>query len=178
MQPHQATTGTASAKHRWIKILATIVALSVAAIGYFSVTDQKPAPDVTFISLSGEKMSSQSLRGKVVIVNFWATYCATCIREMPQLVETYNKFKDEGLELVAVSMRDDPPNYVLNFTQTRKLPFKVVLDVQGNLAKAFGDVKMTPTTFVIDKEGNIIKRYVGEPEFSALHLLLEKALAA
>ena len=112
------------------------------------------------------------------MVNFWATSCFTCIKEMPQMVQTYNKYKEQGLEYVAVAMSYDPPNYVLNYAQTRKLPFKVALDTQGDLAKSFGDVKLTPTTYVIDKEGNIIKRYVGEPEFSQLHKLLEKALAA
>ncbi|HTD05426.1 TlpA disulfide reductase family protein, partial [Undibacterium sp.] len=77
-----------------------------------------------------------------------------------------------------VAMQGDPPNYVLNYTETRKLPFDVALDVQGSLAKAFGDVKMTPTTFVIDKHGNILKRYLGQPSFPELHQLLDKALAA
>jgi peroxiredoxin len=74
-------------------------------------------------------------------------------------------------------MQYDPPNYVLNYAETRQLPFNVVLDVTGSLAKAYGDVMLTPTTFVIDKEGKIIKRYVGQPEFDALHKLLETALA-
>lgn len=94
------------------------------------------------------------------------------------MVETYNKYKDRGLDFVAVAMSYDPPNYVLNYAQTRQLPFTVALDSQGEVAKSFGDVQLTPTTFVIDKEGRIIKRYVGEPDFAALHQLLEKALAA
>jgi peroxiredoxin len=111
------------------------------------------------------------------MVNFWATSCVTCVKEMPQMVETYNKFKGQGLEFVAVAMKYDPPNYVLNFTETRKLPFIVALDSGGDIAKSFGDVTLTPTTFVIDKQGKIIMRYVGEPEFSELHALLQKALA-
>jgi peroxiredoxin len=95
---------------------------------------------------------------------------------MPQMVDTYNKFKGQGLEFVAVAMKYDPPNYVVNFTQTRQLPFKVALDVTGEAARAYGDVALTPTTFVIDKDGRIIKRYVGKPEFAALHELLAKAL--
>ncbi|WP_283444244.1 TlpA disulfide reductase family protein [Noviherbaspirillum suwonense] len=167
-----------TANRTWIKLLAGAAALAVAAVAYFTLTAQQAAPSVTFTSLDGQKFTSESLKGRVVMVNFWATSCVTCVKEMPQMTETYNKYKDQGLEFVAVAMSYDPPNYVLNYAQTRKLPFKVALDTQGELARSFGDVKLTPTTYVIDKEGKIIKRYVGEPEFSQLHKLLEKALAA
>jgi len=152
--------------------------LVLAGIGYATLARSVPAPDVTFIGIDGQKISTQSLRGKVVMVNFWATSCTTCIHEMPQMVDTYNKFKGQGLEFVAVAMKYDPPNYVLNYAETRKLPFKVALDSGGDVAKSFGNVALTPTTFVIGKDGSIIKRYVGEPEFSSLHALLQKALAA
>jgi peroxiredoxin len=174
MQPQ---TSAAPRRRTWIKALAAVIICAIAVIGYLSLSAKEPAPDVTFVTLTGEKVTAKSLRGKVVMVNFWATSCTTCIKEMPHMVETYNKYKGNGLEFVAVAMSYDPPNYVLNYAQTRNLPFKVALDVQGNLAKSFGDVRLTPTTFVIDKNGNIIKRYVGEPEFAALHQLLEKALA-
>lgn len=167
-----------SANRTWIKLLAGAAALVIAAVAYFTLNARQAAPSVTFTGLDGQKFTSESLKGKVVMVNFWATSCVTCIKEMPQMTETYNKYKSQGLEFVAVAMSYDPPNYVLNYAQTRKLPFKVALDPQGELAKSFGDVKLTPTTYVIDKEGNIIKRYVGEPEFPQLHKLLEKALAA
>jgi peroxiredoxin len=169
---------TTSRQRTWIKAIGALVVVAVAAIGYLSLSSQKAAPEVTFTSLSGEKVPLQSLRGKVVMVNFWATSCTTCVHEMPQMVQTYNKYKDKGMDFVAVAMSYDPPNYVLNYAQTRNLPFKVALDTQGDLAKSFGDVKLTPTTYVIDKNGKIIKRYVGEPEFAELHQLLEKALAA
>ncbi len=94
------------------------------------------------------------------------------------MVDTYNKYRDRGLDFVAVAMSYDPANYVLNYAETRKLPFRVALDTQGDVARAFGDVQLTPTTFVIDKDGRIIKQYVGEPDFAALHQLLEEALAA
>ena len=163
----------------WIKpaIIGVVVA-ALAIGGYLSMSQEQAAPEVTFIDLKGNKVSTQSLRGKVVMVNFWATSCVTCVKEMPQMVQTYNKFKGQGLEFVAVAMKYDPPNYVINFTETRKLPFTVALDSGGDIAKAFNDVTLTPTTFVIDKEGKIIKQYVGEPDFAALHVLLQKALAA
>lgn len=160
----------------WLTALAAVVAFAIAVVGYFSAFARQPAPKVTFTTLDGRKISTEDLRGKVVMVNFWATSCATCIKEMPQMVETYNKYKNRGLTFVAVAMSYDAPNYVVNFAETRKLPFDVAYDASGDAAQAFGDVKLTPTTFLIDKKGNIIKRYVGEPEFAALDQLLDKEL--
>lgn len=167
-----------SASKSWIKpaLIAVFVA-GVAAAGYLSLNDKQSAPDVTFHDIHGEKITSSSLRGKVVMVNFWATSCTTCVAEMPEMIDTYNKYKGQGLEFVAVAMKYDPANYVLNFAETRQLPFKVALDVTGEAAKAYGDVALTPTTFVLDKQGKILKRYVGKPEFAELHKLLESAIA-
>ena len=141
-----------------------------------ALTQQSPAPPVTFTSLKGEKISMESLRGKVVLVNFWATSCIRCIREMPQMIDTYRKYNTQGLEAIAVAMSYDPPNYVVYYTEKNALPYKVALDVQGNIAQAFGDVKFTPTTFIIDKRGKIIKRILGEPDFAQLYDLLEVKL--
>ncbi|MES2319526.1 MAG: TlpA disulfide reductase family protein [Pseudomonadota bacterium] len=162
----------------WIKpaIIGALVA-AFAVGGYLTLTYRPMAPEVTFISLAGQKVSTQHLRGKVVMVNFWATSCTTCVKEMPQMVETYNKFKGQGLEFVAVAMKYDRPDYVVNFTETHKLPFIVALDSGGDIAKAFNDVSLTPTTYLIGKDGKVLKRYVGEPDFAALHVLLQKELA-
>lgn len=168
----------AAPKRTWLKLLAVVVIVALAVVGYMSVSKKDAIPEVTFTNLQGKKITSQDLRGKVVMINFWATSCVTCVKEMPEMVETYNKYKDSGLEFIAVAMAYDPPNYVLNFVETRKLPFTIALDTQGELAKSFGDIKLTPTTLVVDKDGHVIKRYVGEPDFAALHQLLEKALAA
>ncbi len=157
-------------------ILAVVVAgaLAFAAVAIWSA---KPAaPVVTFISLQGEKITTADLRGKVVLVNFWATDCTTCVKEMPEVVATYNKYHGQGFETIAVAMKHDPPNYVLNYTEKNKLPFKVALDPMGDLARAFGEVKLTPTTFIIDKQGKLVMRILGEPDFAKLHALLEEKL--
>lgn len=96
---------------------------------------------------------------------------------MPDLVATYNKFKDQGYETVAVAMSYDPPSYVVNFAQSRQLPFKVAIDNTGAAASAWGDVKLTPTTFLVNKRGQIVKRFVGTPDFAELHQLINQLLA-
>jgi peroxiredoxin len=161
----------------WIK--PVIAAVAIAAIGfgaYATLAKREVAPELTFLSIKGEKITPESLKGKVVMVNFWATSCTTCVAEMPKMVDTYNKFKGQGLEFVAVAMNYDPANYVINYAETRQLPFKVALDADGSAAKAYGNVSMTPTTFVIGKDGKILKRYLGEPDFPALHKLLAESL--
>lgn len=158
-----------------ISIMAVIAFVGIAAYaGYFRTP---PAPAVTFTSLAGDKLATGDLRGKVVLVNFWATDCVVCLKEMPRLVETYRKFQSREFDMVAVAMRYDPPNYVIRYTEKNALPFKVALDPMGELAKAFGDVKLTPTTLVIDKRGNIVTRIIGEPDFGALESLIEMKLA-
>ena len=97
---------------------------------------------------------------------------------MPQGPAFYDKFKAKGFDTVAVAMSYDPPAYVVNYAETRKLPFKVAIDNTGAVAKAWGEVKLTPTTYIVDKQGQIVKRYVGEPDFAELHQLIDKLLAA
>jgi peroxiredoxin len=167
----------ASSSPGWIKpVLAAVVIAAIGFGGYLALGKRAVAPPVSFLTIKGEKITAESLRGKVVMVNFWATSCTTCVAEMPQMVDTYNKFKSRGMEFVAVAMSYDPPNYVVNYAETRQLPFKVALDTDGSAAKAYGDVAMTPTTFVIGKDGKILKRYLGQPDFAELHKLLETAL--
>ena len=135
------------------------------------------APESSFVLLDGSTVSTHQLQGKVSLVNFWATSCTSCVAEMPELIATYNKFKDRGYETVAVAMSYDPPSYVVNFAQTRQLPFKVAIDNTGAVARAWGDVKLTPTTFLLNKRGEVVKRFVGTPDFVELHQLIDKLLA-
>ena len=161
-------------------IAAAIVALALGVGGYLafeSMGAKAQAPDVGYTLLNGSTSTTSQLRGKVVLVNFWATSCTTCVAEMPQIVATYEKFKARGYDTLAVAMSYDPPAYVVNFAETRKLPFGVAIDNTGAIAKSFGQVQLTPTSVLINKRGEIVKRYVGAPDFVALHHLVDKLLA-
>jgi peroxiredoxin len=160
---------------RWAAGAVVIVAAAAAAFWWGAGAQAAPAS--TFVLLDGSKRTTADLKGKVTLVNFWATSCTTCVAEMPKLVATYDKYKAKGYEHMAVAMAYDPPSYVVNYAQTRKLPFPVAIDNTGAVAQAWGDVKLTPTTYVVNRRGEIVKRYVGEPDFGELHLLIEKLLA-
>lgn len=155
---------------------ATALALAVGA-GVYLNTGVSAAPASTFVLLDGSHKSSTDFKGKVTLVNFWATSCVTCVAEMPEVIATYDKYKSRGYDTVAVAMSYDPPSYVVNFAQSRKLPFKVAIDNTGAVAQAWGDVQLTPTSYLVNKRGEIVKRYVGQPNFAELHRLIEKLLA-
>jgi len=155
-------------------LLASVAIAAIAAVASFTLT--RPAPQVTFNAISGEALSTTDLRGKVVLVNFWATYCSDCIKEMPKLVDAHRKFSARGYETIAVAVWRDDPARVAQFAAKHALPFKVALDSTGELGREFGNVRLTPTTFVIDKKGKILQRYVGEPNWTELDRLLEREL--
>jgi peroxiredoxin len=164
-----------TAKIRWAVGAA---ALAVAAAGAFFVAGgASAAPQTTFVLLDGSHKTTADLKGKVALVNFWATSCTTCVAEMPKMVSTYDKYHAKGYEHLAVAMSYDPPSYVVNYAETRKLPFSVAIDNTGAVAKAWGEVQLTPTSYLVNKKGEIVKRYVGEPDFNELHALIEKLLA-
>lgn len=158
-------------------LLAAMAALGVAgAWAAFAPRALQAAPALDYTLLDGSRHNTAQLRGKVVLVNFWATSCTVCVHEMPQLAATHEKYRAQGLDTLAVAMRYDPPAYVAQFAEQRRLPFGVAIDNTGAIARGFADVNGTPTTFVIDRRGNIVERYVGAPDFAALHRLIEKLL--
>jgi peroxiredoxin len=158
-------------------LLIAIAVLAAVGALLFALLDKPGAPAATFTTLEGQPIVLNDLRGKVVLVNFWATSCPGCIKEMPGMIETYTQYKDRGFEIIAVAMSYDPPNYVKSFVETRQLPFPVALDVDGAHARAFGNVQLTPTSFIIGKDGRILEQKLGELDFVKLKALLDRELS-
>ncbi len=158
-------------------LLVASAAVAVIGLGLYQGLGSKTAPISTFVLLDGSTRSSADFKGRVTLVNFWATSCTSCVAEMPQLVATYDKFHAKGYDTIAVAMRYDPPSSVVNFTQTRQLPFQVAIDNTGLVAHQWGDVQLTPTSYLVNQQGQIVKRYVGPPDFAELNKLLETLLA-
>jgi peroxiredoxin len=155
-------------------LLASLAIAAIAAVASLTVT--RPAPEVRFNVLTGENFATSELRGKVVVVNFWATWCPDCVKEMPKLVDTHRKFAARSYETIAVAVRQDNPADVARFNAKHALPFRIALDRSGEVAREFGNVRITPTTFVIDKQGRIVRKYVGEPDWTELQGLVEREL--
>lgn len=139
-----------------------------------------PSPNVNnvvFTTINGEKISMQSLKGKVVLVSFWATDCVSCVKEMPDLIKTYNHYNKKGLEIIAVAMPYDPPLQVVNFAKQKQLPFPVMHDSYAEITQKFGGVSVTPTAYLYNKGGHRIQRAIGILNFDKLHALLDQELS-
>ncbi len=152
------------------------VLLALLVLFFLSLTANKKVPEIRVTSITGEAFQLYEVKNNFTIINFWATDCPGCIKEMPGLAATYNQFRGQGLEIIAVSMSYDPPNHVLNFTQKNKIPFPVVLDIDGQIAQSFENIRLTPTSILIDKNGKIIDKVIGELDFNKLNALLKKHL--
>lgn len=151
--------------------------VAIAAGAAFGMQQRRGIPRAQFVALSGGNFSVADLRGKVVLVNFWATSCVTCVAEMPKLVQAWRRYAPRGYETVAVAMSYDHPNAVAAFARAHALPFRLALDANGDVARAFGNVSVTPTTYLLDRGGRIVATYVGEPDWQEFHARVERALA-
>lgn len=159
------------------QILGVLLVALIAAGMWFGFGQARPAPEVSVTRIDGQALNTASLRGKVVLINFWATTCTTCVKEMPRLVDTWKQYAPRGYEMIALAMSYDNPDWVRDFARRTDLPVIVALDSTGAAAKAFGDVRLTPTSYLIDRKGNIAAHYLGEPKWDELHQRIERLLA-
>lgn len=162
-------------------ILITLFAiLIISSIAYLwtAPSGAQQAPDITLQLLDGKKLKLSSLKGKPVLITFWATSCPGCIKEMPHLIELYEELHAQGLEVIGIAMPYDRPDYVMEMVKRKKVPYHIALDLKGEAVQAFGKVSLTPTTFLIDDKGKIIKKKIGEMKMDVwkkrIQLILDK----
>jgi thiol-disulfide isomerase/thioredoxin len=158
------------------KLIAAFAVVAIATFGAFLATPQRKAPEARFITLGGESFTTSQLRGHVAVVNFWATWCPDCMREMPRMIEAHKRYAPRGYETIAVAVQDHP-NRVAAYALKEQLPFKVALDLTDEVSRRFGNIHITPTTFIIGKNGRVLRRYEGEPNWQDFDRVVEKALA-
>ncbi len=143
-------------------ITSFVLAALLISFAAHDATAQKgqKAPDFTLKDQNGKTLQLSKLNGKVVLVNFWATWCAPCRAEMPGFVEVYEQYKSKGFEIVGISLDDEGWDVVKPFLQRYKINFPVVID-DGKLASAYGNIQAIPTSFLVDKNGTIVDVHVG-----------------
>jgi peroxiredoxin len=159
--------------------LVLLVSLTLA-LAFISIEAMSrfPAgtPDVAFTTITGKKIALKDLRGKPVVVTFWATDCPACMREIPHLVDLYAQYHKQGLEIIAIAMSYDPPNHVVTMTENQQLPYDVALDLTAELARSFGNVQLTPSTFLISPDGSFVLQKIGPFDIAEMKSRIELLL--
>ena len=161
------------------EIIAAVLGVALVAViawGWLSPPGLSRAPDITLTTIKGEKIDLKALRGKPVLINFWATSCPGCVKEMPQLVELHKDLHTKGLTIIGVAVSYDPPNQVLEMVKERRIPYPVALDPMGDAERAFGNVSVIPTSFLISPDGRIVQHVIGELRFADLRERLSQWL--
>ncbi len=149
-------------KNPWIKytLLVVVAGLFVWQVVGRSTSGSSSAPDFTLTDQHGSKIQLSDYRGKVVILDFWATWCPPCKAEIPGFVNLYDKYKDEGLEIVGISLDQTGWTDVRPFLKNYDVEYPVVLG-NSDIVQEYGGIRSIPTTFILDKDGTIQKKYVG-----------------
>jgi cytochrome c biogenesis protein CcmG/thiol:disulfide interchange protein DsbE len=130
----------------------------------FNTPPQQPqkikAPDFTLKTLDGKTLQLSKMKGKVVLVNFWATWCGPCRAEIPDFMEVYNRYNKKGFEIVGIALDNEGWEVVKPYMQKMNINYPIVLG-DGPLTVAYGGVDAIPTSFLVDKEGYIIGKRIG-----------------
>ena len=147
--------------------LALVVILAFAAI-WFMPAGLREAPPLVGQTLDGRTLALKQLRGKPVLVTFWATTCPSCVEEIPHLTELYRELNPKGLEIIGVAMAYDPPEQVRAMARQRQIPYPIVLDSEERIAREFDNVRLTPTSVLVSPEGRIVQYRLGLLDMSEL----------
>lgn len=150
---------------------------ALLAVSIFILASHSKSPQLTLTTLDGQSIALEGLQGKPVLVTFWATDCENCLKEIPVLLDLYSRYHAQGLEIIGVSMSYDPPNHVVEFNKQHSLPYPIVLDIDGTIAKAFENTRLTPTTFLLTPSGEIGWEKTGLFELTQIQPKIEAFLA-
>jgi cytochrome c biogenesis protein CcmG/thiol:disulfide interchange protein DsbE len=153
-------------KHFWIgaAVFTLLVIAGLTACGQrMSGAPSGLAPDFTLKDLDGKPFSFSSTRGKVVILDFWATWCPPCTAEIPHFVELYKEYRERGLEIVGVALDRGGASTVKPFAERNGMNYTVVIGDQ-RITADYGGIRGIPTTFVVDRQGRIAQKFVGYRE--------------
>ena len=156
--------------------LFAISLIGLTTYFWFSPSGVKVVPNVELTTITGEKIQLASLRGNPVLVTFWATSCSGCIKEMPHLIEIHNTYSTRGLKVIGISMPYDRPDQVMKMAKQKALPYTIAMDINKKATHVFGDVKLTPSTFLIAPNGTIVRQKIGEFNMQLMVSHIEKLL--
>jgi len=143
---------------RFIALILPI--LFLCALTHAQSIQPQKAPNFSLKSFDGKIVELSKLKGKVVVVNFWATWCPPCRAEIPDFIKVYDTYKSKGFEIVGIALDEDGWEKVKPFVDKNKISYPIVLGTAA-VVQQYGGIEGIPTTFIVDKKGNVVERQVG-----------------
>ncbi len=158
------------------RLLTCAFALCLGLGAAASAAPSRLPEDASFTVVDGRTLAASALRGQPLLIVFWASTCAPCIAEMPDLAQLYKELQPRGFELIALAMPYDPPNRVLAAREVLELPFPVAIDVNAKLVRRLGVPPQTPQFLLIDASGDVVTVHNGVWPIDKLRAAIEPLL--
>lgn len=159
-----------------MKKIAPLIIIALALIAYFlfGTASLRSAPIIEFKTLKGKTLHTINRNNKPLLLTFWATTCSSCVKEMPHLIELQHKLSGQ-MDIVGVAMSYDNIEHIHEMIKRRKLNYNITFDQSGEIAQAFGGIRLTPTSYLVSPQGQIIYQKIGDIDFKMLEQRIIKS---
>ena len=144
-----------------ILLLLVVALFSLSGFGKIKgQSSSSPAPDFALPDLEGKTVRLSDFKGKVIILDFWATWCPPCVKEIPHFIELYEQYKENGFQMIGIAIQSGSASNVRQFAEEHGINYPILM---GNreITREYGGINAIPTTFVIDRQGRIVEKYIG-----------------
>jgi peroxiredoxin len=158
-----------------LTLVATLLGLCLTTFAADPEPTPMAAPGWQLPDLEGKSVKLSDFKGKVVVLNFWATWCGPCRQEIPDLVSLQKQYAAQGLVVLGISMDRGGPTRVASFVQKSEINYPVVMG-DAKISAAYGDIQVLPTTFIIDRKGNVVDGLIGAADRAGLEAKIKPVL--
>lgn len=149
-------------KKSFILIMVLVIILANITFGQI-----KQLPKFDLKDIQGKNISSDTFKGKVLLINFWATWCGPCKQEIPDLVKLHNHYREKGLEVISIAVSSGSPKDIDKFAKSMRINYSILIG-DPKVLRAFGNVSMLPTTFIVDRNGQIQQMFIGAEPYKVV----------
>lgn len=144
-----------------ILLLLGVALFSLSGFGKIKgQSSSSPAPDFALPDLEGKTVRLSDFKGKVIILDFWATWCPPCVHEIPHFIELYEQYKESGFQMIGIAIQSGSESNIRQFVEKHGINYLILM---GNreITREYGNINAIPTTFLIDRQGRIVQKYIG-----------------
>lgn len=158
-----------------VKKIILIILISLISISFITAAELEKMPEFKLKNLEGETIKSSQFEGKVLVIDFWATWCGPCRKEIPGFIDLYKKYNDKGVEIIGISL-DKDIGALKKYVKKENVQYTILKGIGTGVDKKFGGIRGIPTTFIIDQKGNVVFKHVGSAPKSKFEKEIKKLI--